>query len=776
MKLKSYIYVIMLLFMSNIIWAQLNETIDPTKNMLYGSHTLNNAKTKVFFSWIPSNLSVWEEGRMNGYKIVRITKSIDGVDLDFDAQMASKKIVKSNVQPHSESKFTTKYSGDEIGLALRDIYYSSAADMEIGEATSLADALKYTQQEESKLFLTLMITNRKYDYARSAGLGFSDSGIQSNARYAYYISLNDCTLENMVSAIIDVDIPNQVGLEAPSELKGIGGDQEMLLSWKVPDNSPYMAYDIYRKSGDGGSFELATEEPFIPFYSAEYGSDLVFFKDSLDNNDLVYRYKVRGRNQFGQAGPFSEVIEVKGLPPRMDIQLDISGMDAEEGQDLTLYWEDFPNELESSIDHFNILRLVNIGDQPVLMNADPINASERSFIVVDPLSEAYYILEAIDVNGHRYRSTAFFGQIADTTPPVQPIGLSGEIRSDGLIKVTWSANPDIDINGYLIQYSNDKNGGFTQVTNAPLRDTSHQWSLNIDIAIEKIFIEVIAVDHRFNQSIPSEKLELMRPDVMPPAKPIISLLKSSAAGVKVSWVPSGSEDVVYHVLQRKISAGADWEEVVKVKPEMIGNVVEADSLDVFPIHYIDSDLVEKQSYDYRFIAVDDVGNQSSSGLKSIEAFDSGIRGEIGDYAGGIVYKKPDGSIIVGPKNDEEAKQTIQPSINNPKSEQQYEGEKFVEKYAHFKWRYKTYHPNTLSSFVVYKREVHGEANRPESEFILVSTIPINPADYEQELLGQGSFFFEDPNDLEFGKTYEYKLMAKHDPDGCSDFSGVMSLE
>ena len=72
--------------------------------------------------------------------------------------------------------------------------------------------------------------------------------------------------------------------------------------------------------------------------------------------------------------------------------------------------------------------------------------------------------------------------------------------------------------------------------------------------------------------------------------------------------------------------------------------------------------------------------------------------------------------------------------------------------------------------------MHEEENRPESEFVLVGTIPINPDDYEQELQGQESFFYEDPNDLEFGKKYEYKMMAKHEPDGCSDFSSVVSLE
>lgn len=53
-----------------------------------------------------------------------------------------------------------------------------------------------------------------------------------------------------------------------------------------------------------------------------------------------------------------------------------------------------------------------------------------------------------------YKSTPAAGYSVDNLPPAPPLALQAELNSDNTVKVTWRANREVDLSGYLVYQSN----------------------------------------------------------------------------------------------------------------------------------------------------------------------------------------------------------------------------------------------------------------------------------------------------------------------------------
>jgi fibronectin type 3 domain-containing protein len=96
---------------------------------------------------------------------------------------------------------------------------------------------------------------------------------------------------------------------------------------------------------------------------------------------------------------------------------------------------------------------------------------------------------------------------------------------------------------------------------------------------------------------------------------VISDFKVSDEEVYVAWVPSSSEDVVYHQVLRKTGEN-DWEEITRVTTET---------------EFTDTDVQKKSTYLYAIEAVDESGLPSGkSNIIRAEVYDTKIREDVGN--------------------------------------------------------------------------------------------------------------------------------------------------
>ncbi|MFN8179550.1 MAG: hypothetical protein U0167_16600 [bacterium] len=97
----------------------------------------------------------------------------------------------------------------------------------------------------------------------------------------------------------------------------------------------------------------------------------------------------------------------------------------------------------------------------------------------------------------------------DTTPPAVPAGVQLAAAFDHL-QVTWAANSEPDLAGYLITQSTDDGATWTEATAAPLTTNAFDTA-----ACPQIQFRVSAVDLSSNESAPSAAVGYHAPNRQP---------------------------------------------------------------------------------------------------------------------------------------------------------------------------------------------------------------------------------------------------------------------
>ncbi|MFT4925992.1 MAG: endonuclease I/subtilisin-like proprotein convertase family protein [Phenylobacterium sp.] len=92
------------------------------------------------------------------------------------------------------------------------------------------------------------------------------------------------------------------------------------------------------------------------------------------------------------------------------------------------------------------------------------------------------------------------GGSGDTTPPVEPAGLSAT-GGDGNVALSWSANSDSDLMGYNLYRSNTSGGALSKINNGTLTTTSYS---DTNVSSDTTYYYTLkALDTSFNESAAS---------------------------------------------------------------------------------------------------------------------------------------------------------------------------------------------------------------------------------------------------------------------------------
>ena len=590
----------------------------------------NSDGQSIKIRWIASDYETWQEGNTAGYTIERYTTHQNGTLLDPVATFNSKVVLSSNLQALSAVEWDSQFSGNNFGQLAKGALYDDDVTIELSADPKLADALNYQESQESRLLFALFAAEQDFSVAQGMALAFEDMGVAAGEAYMYFVKLNstDPEFEGIKTAarIETDDVPV---LPAITGLTGEPMDKIAIIQWRISDvTNAYSSYDIER-STDGTNFSKINDLPFIFGTDATDDPEFAVYRDSLDDNTTTYYYRVKGRNPFGLGGPPSNVVDLQGLPPRMEMFLTIDTL--EEGTNVVnVKWDSFDSSFESEIEGFNLYRSLLSSEGFEQVNTTMISASERAYTDANPIiPTAYYKLEALDKNGHYYSSPATLLQCADSIPPAVPTGLTGTFVTSKTLQLEWTPNTEEDLKGYRVLMANGRNTNYIQVTSRALAEAKYIHEIDPKFEVDSIFFKVIATDLRDNYSERSEIYAIARPDIIPPSKPLLYKVSPTPGGIEIGFRFSSSDDVTRHMLQRKPANTPGWQDILEVvkanESEYEQNLTPGN---ITSTCYLDTTILERREYQYRILSYDDQENVSSSEVITMRPYDSGKRGEI----------------------------------------------------------------------------------------------------------------------------------------------------
>lgn len=258
------------------------------------------------------------------------------------------------------------------------------------------------------------------------------------------------------------------------------------------------------------------------------------------------------------------------------------------------------------------------------INSTFLSTSTRLFEDQNPSHVNYYKIRSEDENGYKLASNVVLGQPQDSIPPNVPVGLVGESDKSGLVTLKWQSNSEEDLMGYRVFISNTISGDFVQITNNWVNDTIFQYQINLNTLSEYVYFAIKAIDFRQNPSELSLPCTVERPDIIPPSPPSISKVTAEPGRVNFEWELSSSNDARDHKFQRKPNGAPGWVTLVEFTGQnpLFG--------------FIDSTASFKQYWDYRLIAIDEVGLVGSSKVIKAKPVDTGIRDSVLNFSSQLV--------------------------------------------------------------------------------------------------------------------------------------------
>jgi hypothetical protein len=143
---------------------------------------------------------------------------------------------------------------------------------------------------------------------------------------------------------------------------------------------------------------------------------------------------------------------------------------------------------------------------------DPLPPGTRQRAVVRGLTRGtpcYFAIRTADEAGNwsGISNLLLLDWIVDATAPAAPLGLTGSSQPGGSVLLTWSANAEADLAGYVVHRGMDAGGPFVALNGPPLVESQY-----VDVGIpggsETVWYQLSARDATGNESARSGTLRV----------------------------------------------------------------------------------------------------------------------------------------------------------------------------------------------------------------------------------------------------------------------------
>ena len=535
---------------------------------------------------VSSSSEIYEEVLSNGYILERVEYDIKSLDKIGEREILnSGDTIKMGNLIDKASLKNSEYAS--LGEELKDHLFSKSNLTE--------DDLQAEVMRQQMLALTCnVLPCRDVTIGKYLGLRFADTEVKKGSFYYYTVRLNNPSTgqEEILAVSIVNDYeplpqPQLSSIEAGNEVLTVRWNSELL-------SKDYFIYDIERAREDGPFVKL-NETPILPMADDRLGSVLAFYTDSVQN-DVIYRYRLVGLSYFGESSPPSAPLE--------GMAYDVSGPNApslkvlstNDKQDKVIFqWATSEEVLD--LEGFVIEFSNNLKGPFIPVHDGLLNATLTNYSYDKKIEEYsnYYRICAVDKNDQMTCSFAKRLIAQDIIPPETPQGFMGSMDSLGVVHLSWEDNKDEDLWGYYVYATNDSLTEFLRVTDHPLEVAEFRDTLSINTLTKSVHYRVAAVDLRTNVSDYTKRIELFRPDIIPPSPALITVMEAKEEGNAMMWIPSPFVDMESQTLERKTKKG-NWEVI--------------ESMNAFQNVYLDENVGSGIIYSYRIKSEDKAGNSS----------------------------------------------------------------------------------------------------------------------------------------------------------------------
>lgn len=576
-----------------------------------------NNSNSITLRWAPADVHTWRLANKNGYRLERLEMNEAAAAAGFE--------LLGNFKPYTLQEWQDKAN-------VRDSMVAGAAQTLFAvipppAGSSMVELKQRADDEHSLLVFALLCADLSVQASTGLGLRFEDKTYKKGESYIYRLTIADNPTPTAADTAIFI-VDTKVIIPAPQVewIRAVEGDRRVEIYWDRFNNARnFTAYHVERSLNEGKSFDRLTNHPL--FVSGEKVPENIFI-DSIPNGIPVH-YRIIGLTPFGEEGTPSRDLMVTGrdLTPT----LGATGLKAEgDLSRVKITW----NLLQTLPDlrGFIVKRghEVNGPFYPIHEGLLPVSAREFADTKPIALTANYYQVNAVDDNGNESRSETALAVLFDETPPAQPIGLKGSIDKTGKVSLTWEAVADIDCQGYRVYRANRAGDIYQQLTSKPELVTTFEDTVNMKALDEVVYYKIAAVDFNYNHSPYSEILALKRPDVIPPAAPVIHDYSAAKNGIRIDWYPSTSTDIVGQQVLRRKSGNTSWEPVA--------------SFDNNTQTFTDDKTEIGKTYEYKIQAKDDAGLITDSKALPVTALDDGERKGVTQLKGSL--KKEDKTALL----------------------------------------------------------------------------------------------------------------------------------
>ncbi len=564
-------------------------------------------KDKILLRWAVTQSKAWRKCNEYGYELKRFTITRDNQTLPVPEE----KSIGTFLPKPLEEWITIIEENDDAAVMAQALY---GEGFEVEGVDRLSAIVNLSEQQEQRFTWALYVADQDYTVAKMAGLGYEDTQIKANEKYVYKVfPLVPEELVKIEDGGVFVGLKDYQELPKPLDVAAIFTENKVMLNWNYAiHNQTYNSYFVER-SEDGQSFTRMNNVPLTSLNNSDKANaKRMFYIDSIITQKTYY-YRVLGRTPFGEFSPPSDVVSGKSeklLPyvPR------ITNKNYLNDRSIILEWE-FLEEGNKFIKGFELNRCDKVnGTYTTVMKDLPPEARKLKYDSLLPTN--YLTITAVAKEGLNRTSFPALVQPVDSLPPVKPVGFQGKVDSLGIVTLSWKPNVEKDILGYRVFRGNNEEEEFSQITVSPHQGTTYYDSISVKNLNTKVYYQLIAVDQRFNMSSPSEVLELIKPDFIPPTQAVFKTYNIEDGKVHLSWANSSSEDVVKHELYRKDSEIKDWKLIHTIhSPEEEKNPVPKNkNEEEISTSYQDASVQQGQQYSYTMIAIDESGLESEPAL------------------------------------------------------------------------------------------------------------------------------------------------------------------
>lgn len=533
--------------------------------------------------WEPSTMDEWKLSKTQGYTVSLYSKSngqrgslIESIKV-FPLAYSDWELFIPRVSPFRQQFY----------LGVRNQLYPEKLTDSDEKITSLYQ--DQTSEGLDSIMLGLIIYSSTYDFnlAKLSGLAAS---FRTKNIGDYEIEIVCGKYKHTVSA-------RDKKQELP-KLSGEWGDKVVKLSWPTKGfHDQYFGY-IIDKSEDGFRYSMKDSLPYVNFsFGGKKENELDIEKiDSLDQNDKMYYFRLRGMDYFGDYSSIRSSITGSGAE-QLTLSPYIVYADQTENNEAHLKWE-IGQKQQKVIKDFTLYRTDTIGGSYEVA-VQSIPATSREIKIPMTFTINYYRIEANPHKGKALSSMPVFVMGQDTIPPAIPEVLSALVDEKGIVNLTWKKNIEPDLWGYRVYIANFKEDEFSLLTANPILDTLFKDTVNLNLGLENIYYMIHAADKRNNMSAFTDTIRLSLPDILPPASPVLMQLTQKKDTVIVQWVNSPSKDLkLQHLYRREFEGDPSWIKVATFDSSYIKT------------SYEDVGLLYDHHYAYTMVAVDRSGLES----------------------------------------------------------------------------------------------------------------------------------------------------------------------